>query len=136
MTSRGEATPIGLESYDGKRGGEHIRLGVQQAKGMRASVYRGAITDTALGLATKVVPNIGSLILGTDDPGHIAFRGAADRPDRLAASCRKVFGEPSATALRSVPVERIRAARPESLRGRNQSRSSHAHVIWDRLCVR
>ena len=72
MTLRGEATPIVLESYDGERGGEHKRLSAQQAKGMWASAYRGAITDAALGLATKVLPNIGSLILGTDDLQQIA----------------------------------------------------------------
>ena len=34
---------------------------------MRQAVYRGTVTDAALGLAAKVKPNIGSLILGTND---------------------------------------------------------------------
>lgn len=67
MTLRGEAAPIVLDSYDGERGGEHARLSDQQAKGFRQVVYRGAFTDTALRLAAKVLPDIGSLIQGTDD---------------------------------------------------------------------
>ena len=67
MTLRGEAAPIVLDSYDSERGGEHARLSDQQAKGFRQTVYRGAITDTVLGLAAKVVPTIGSWIQGTDD---------------------------------------------------------------------
>ncbi len=67
MTLRGEAAPVVLDSYDGERGGEHARLSAQQAKGFRQVVYRGAIIDMALGLAAKVLPNIGSLIQGTDD---------------------------------------------------------------------
>ena len=67
MTLRGEAAPVVLDSYDGERGGEHVRLSDQQAKGFRQVVYRGAITDMALGLAAKVLPSIGSLIQGTDD---------------------------------------------------------------------
>lgn len=67
MTLRGEAAPVILDSYDGERGGEHARLSDQQAKGFRQVVYRGAISDAALGLAAKVVPTIGSWIQGTDD---------------------------------------------------------------------
>jgi 3-(3-hydroxy-phenyl)propionate hydroxylase len=64
---RGEAAPVVLESYDTERGGEHARLSEQQAKGFRRTVYRGAVTDAALGLAAKVVPGIGALLQGTDD---------------------------------------------------------------------
>lgn len=67
MTLRGEAAPVVLESYSSERGGEHARLNAQQVRGFKASVYRGPIADAALGLANKVLPNIGSLILGTDD---------------------------------------------------------------------
>ncbi len=72
MALRGEAAPVVLDSYDGERGGEHARLGDQQAKGFRRVAYRGAITDAALGLAAKVLPNIGSLIQGTDDLQQLA----------------------------------------------------------------
>lgn len=64
---RGEAAPVVLESYDTERGGEHARLSEQQAKGFRRTVYRGPVTDAALGLAAKVVPGIGALLQGTDD---------------------------------------------------------------------
>ena len=67
MTLRDEAAPVILDSYDGERAGEHARLSDQQAKGFRRVVYRGTITDAALGLAAQVLPNIGSLIQGTDD---------------------------------------------------------------------
>jgi len=64
---RGEAAPVILESYDTERGGEHARLSEQQARGFRRTVYRGPVTDAALGLAAKVVPGIGALLQGTDD---------------------------------------------------------------------
>lgn len=67
MTLRGEAQPVVLASYDSERGGEHARLSAQQARGFRWTVYRGAITDTVLGLAAKALPNLGSLLQGTDD---------------------------------------------------------------------
>ncbi|MHC2106692.1 FAD-dependent monooxygenase [Methylobacterium sp. CM6246] len=72
MTLRGEAAPVFLGSYDGERGGEHARLCEQQNKGMRTSVYRGAVTDTVLSVATRILPNIGSLILGTNDLQQIS----------------------------------------------------------------
>lgn len=64
---RGQAASVVLESYDTERGGEHARLSAQQAKGFRRTVYRGPVTDVALGLASKVVPGIGALLQGTDD---------------------------------------------------------------------
>ncbi|SFH92104.1 2-polyprenyl-6-methoxyphenol hydroxylase [Methylobacterium brachiatum] len=67
MTLRGEAAPVVLTSYDDERGGEHARLSAQQAKGFRRTVYRGSVTDAALGLAAKAMPSIGSLLQGTDD---------------------------------------------------------------------
>ncbi|MFG5120630.1 FAD-dependent monooxygenase [Methylorubrum sp. POS3] len=66
-TLRGEAAPVLLGSYDAERGGEHARLSAQQAKGFRRTVYRGPVTDAALGLAAKVMPGIGALLQGTDD---------------------------------------------------------------------
>ncbi len=67
MTLRGEAAPVILESYGGERGGEHARLSAQQARGFRWTVYRGPVTDTVLSLAAKALPNLGSLLQGTDD---------------------------------------------------------------------
>ncbi|KAA0120953.1 FAD-binding monooxygenase [Methylobacterium sp. P1-11] len=67
MTLRGEAAPVVLDSYDRERGGEHARLSAQQARGFRWTVYRGPVTDTLLGLAAKALPNLGSLLQGTDD---------------------------------------------------------------------
>ena len=67
MTLQGEAAPIVLASYDGERGGEHARLSAQQARGFRWTVYRGPVIDTVLGLAAKALPNLGSLLQGTDD---------------------------------------------------------------------
>ncbi len=63
----GQAASVVLDSYDAERGGEHARLSAQQAKGFRRTVYRGPVTDAALGLAAKVVPGIGALLQGTDD---------------------------------------------------------------------
>lgn len=67
MTLRGEAAQVVLDSYDAERGGEHARLSAQQAKGFHRTVYRGSVTDAALGLAVKAVPGIGALLQGTDD---------------------------------------------------------------------
>jgi 2-polyprenyl-6-methoxyphenol hydroxylase-like FAD-dependent oxidoreductase len=74
MTLRGAAAPIILDSYDAERGGEHARLSEQQAKGFRRTVYRGAVTDAALGLGAKVVPGIGALLQGTDDLQQLSVR--------------------------------------------------------------
>lgn len=67
MTLDGHAEPVVLDSYNHERQGEHARLNDQQAKGFRNVVYRSPIADFALDLAAKVLPNIGSLIQGTDD---------------------------------------------------------------------
>lgn len=67
MTLRGEATPLVLKSYDTERGGEHQRLNAQQVRSFKQTMYRGKLADAALGLAARVVPNIGSLMMGTDD---------------------------------------------------------------------
>ena len=72
MTLRGEAAPVVLASYDEERGGEHARLSAQQAKGFERTVYRGPITDVAIGLAARVMPSIGSLVQGTDDLQQLA----------------------------------------------------------------
>lgn len=74
MVLRGEAAPVVLDSYDAERGGEHARLSAQQAKGFRRTVYRGPVTDAALGLAAKVVPGLGALLQGTDDLQQISVR--------------------------------------------------------------
>lgn len=67
MTLDGHVEPVVLDSYNHERQGEHARLSDQQAKGFRNVVYRSPLTDLALDLAAKVLPNIGSLIQGTDD---------------------------------------------------------------------
>ena len=67
MALNGHAAPVVLDSYDAERAGEHARLDDQQAKGFRQVVYRGPITDLALDIGAKLVPNIGSRIQGTDD---------------------------------------------------------------------
>ncbi len=74
MTLDGHAEPVVLDSYNHERQGEHARLSDQQAKGFRNVVYRSPITDYALDLAAKVLPNIGSLIQGTDDLQQMAVR--------------------------------------------------------------
>jgi 2-polyprenyl-6-methoxyphenol hydroxylase-like FAD-dependent oxidoreductase len=74
MTLRGEAAPVVLDSYDVERGGEHARLSAQQAKGFRRTVYRGALTDAALGLAAKAIPSLGALLQGTDDLQQMSVR--------------------------------------------------------------
>ena len=63
----GKGEPVLLESYDVERGGEHQRLDGQQAQGFRNVVYRGPVKDAALDLGARLLPNIGSLIQGTDD---------------------------------------------------------------------
>lgn len=67
MALAGAVRPVVLDSYDVERGGEHRRLDEQQEKGFRNSVYRSAVEDAAMGLAATFLPNIGSLIQGTDD---------------------------------------------------------------------
>ncbi len=56
-----------LESYDSERGGEHYRLDNQQVRGFANSVNRGAIKDAAIDLAARFLPDIGTLIQGSDD---------------------------------------------------------------------
>ncbi len=53
---RGQAASVVLESYDAERGGEHARLSAQQAKGFRRTVYRGPVTDMALGWRPRWCP--------------------------------------------------------------------------------
>ncbi|SFU77981.1 2-polyprenyl-6-methoxyphenol hydroxylase [Methylobacterium sp. 174MFSha1.1] len=86
MTLRGEATPVILDSYDGERGGEHARLSAQQARGFRWTVYRGPVTDTVLGLAARALPNLGSLLQGTDDMQQmkVAYPKSRLNEDRLS----------------------------------------------------
>ncbi len=67
MTLEGRAEPVVLASYDAERGGEHARLDEQQATGFRRVAYRGRVTDLALDVGAKLVPDIGSRIQGTDD---------------------------------------------------------------------
>ena len=67
MVLGGKAAPVVLDSYDVERGGEHRRLDGQQAQGFRNVVYRGPVKDAALNVGAKLLPNIGSLIQGTDD---------------------------------------------------------------------
>ena len=67
MVLGGKAKPVLLDSYDVERGGEHQRLDGQQEQGFRNVVYRGPVKDAAMNVAAKVLPNIGSLIQGTDD---------------------------------------------------------------------
>lgn len=86
MTLRGEAAPAILDSYDGERGGEHARLSAQQVRGFRWTVYRGPVTDTVLGLAAKALPNLGSLLQGTDDMQQmgVAYPGSLLNADHLS----------------------------------------------------
>ncbi|WP_127168570.1 FAD-dependent monooxygenase [Xanthomonas sp. BRIP62415] len=67
MTLQGKAAPVVLDSYDGERGGEHRALDARQARGFHTSVYRGPVTDAAMGIAAKLIPTIGTLIQGSDD---------------------------------------------------------------------
>ena len=67
MALEGRAAPVTLDSYDAERGGEHARLDEQQATGFRRVVYRGALTDLALDVGAKLIPDIGARIQGTDD---------------------------------------------------------------------
>jgi hypothetical protein len=86
MTLRGEAAPVILDSYDGERGGEHARLSAQQARGFRWTVYRGPVTDTVLGLAAKALPNLSSLLQGTDDMQQmgVSYPKSSLNEDRLS----------------------------------------------------
>jgi 2-polyprenyl-6-methoxyphenol hydroxylase-like FAD-dependent oxidoreductase len=86
MTLRGEAAPVILDSYDGERGGEHARLSAQQARGFRWTVYRGPVADTVLGLAAKALPNLGSLLQGTDDMQQmgVSYPKSSLNEDRLS----------------------------------------------------
>lgn len=79
MVLKGSARPIVLDSYDAERGGEHRRLDKQQDQGFRNSVYRGPLTDAAMGVAATFLPNIGELIQGTDDLQQLSV-GYPDSP--------------------------------------------------------
>lgn len=79
MTLAGRGRPILLESYDTERGGEHRRLDKQQEQGFRNVVYRGPLKDAAFGMAAKLLPDIGSLIQGTDDLQQLSV-GYDDSP--------------------------------------------------------
>ncbi len=74
MTLAGRAKPVVLASYDGEPQGEHARLNEQQATGFCRVVCHSPISDQYLGLAAKVLPNFGALILGTDAPQRISVR--------------------------------------------------------------
>lgn len=67
MTMAGEAGLAVLDSYDQERQGEHARLDDQQAKGFRNVVHRSEIADAALNVAAKVLPDLGTLLQGTND---------------------------------------------------------------------
>lgn len=67
MTLAGAAAPVVLGSYDAERQRERKRLDEQQAGAFRKLMYRGKIADAALEAVSRVVPNIGSLIQGTND---------------------------------------------------------------------
>ncbi|WP_158811321.1 FAD-dependent monooxygenase [Beijerinckia sp. L45] len=96
MTLRGEAAPIVLGSYDVERGGEHARLNDQQAKGFRRTVYRGSITDAALGQAIKAFPGIGALLQGTDDLQQlsVSYRKSPLNEDHLSGLAHILQGGP------------------------------------------
>ena len=67
MTLGGHAQTVVLDSYGVERGREHARLDDQQATGFRQIAYRSRVGDLALDVGAKLVPDIGSRILGTDD---------------------------------------------------------------------
>ncbi len=67
MALDGRAAPVIVESYDAERGSEHSRLDEQQATGFHRVVHRGALTDLALDVGAKLIPDIGARIQGTDD---------------------------------------------------------------------
>jgi 2-polyprenyl-6-methoxyphenol hydroxylase-like FAD-dependent oxidoreductase len=74
MALGGAAGPAILSSYSGERQGEHARLDKQQAQGFRQLMYRGRAADVALQAGSRLLPNIGSLIQGTDDLQQISVR--------------------------------------------------------------
>ncbi len=67
MQFNGAAGDAVLASYDGERQGEHSRLDKQQARAFRQLMYRGRVADVAMEAASRIVPNLGSLIQGTND---------------------------------------------------------------------
>lgn len=67
MTLAGQAEPAVLASYGDERGGEHVALDGRQASGFKHLMYRNPVEDAALGLAAKVVPNLGARLFGTED---------------------------------------------------------------------
>lgn len=90
MALRGQTGPAILDSYDAERGAEHIRLSAQQARGFRWTVYRGPVTDRALELAAAALPNLGSLLQGTDDMQQmrVAYPDSPLNEDHLAGLSR------------------------------------------------
>ena len=116
MTLRSEAGPAVLDSYDEERGGEHARLSAQQAKGFERTVYRGPITDAALGLAARVMPSIGSLMQGTNDLQQLAvsYPTSALNADHLSGLAHLLQRGPK-PGERAPEAEVVEAGRVTSL---------------------
>ncbi|KMO36263.1 FAD-binding monooxygenase [Methylobacterium variabile] len=116
MTVRGEAAPVVLDSYDAERGGEHAQLSAQQAKGFRRTVYRGPVTDAALGLAAKALPGIGALLQGTDDLQQmtVSYPQSPLNEDHLSGLARLFHSGPG-PGDRAPDAEVTRAGRTTSL---------------------
>ena len=67
LTLHGHASPVVLDSYSPERQGAHATLDKQQAKGFERLMYRNRVEDAVLSAVGQAVPNIGSLLFGSDD---------------------------------------------------------------------
>lgn len=94
MVLNGSAGTTLLESYDEERGSEHRRLDDQQLRGFKNSIYRGSIKDAAMDVAARVLPDIGTLIQGSDDLQQlsVAYPDSPLNEDHLTGLADKIGG--------------------------------------------
>lgn len=122
MVLAGQGTPLLLDSYDEERGGEHRRLDQQQVRGFTNSVYRGRLKDTAMDVAARFIPNIGTLIQGSADLQQltVAYPRSPLSEDHLGG-LRELLG-------RHVPKAGERAPNANVIAGDGASTTLFAHV--------
>ena len=79
LTLKGQASPLLLDSYSPERQGQHVALDERQTKGFERLMYRNRVEDALLGAVGQAVPNIGSLLFGSDDLQQLSV-SYADSP--------------------------------------------------------
>lgn len=109
MVLKGQARQVVLDAYDVERAGEHRALDERQRRGFHNSVYRGRLQDTAMSIAAKVVPTIGTLIQGSDDLQQlsVAYPDSPLSEDHLISRFGNVLGRHQVIAGSRAPDAHI-----------------------------